>query len=251
MIVVKGVRSRLAEGGSASVAQFDLQELSALGAQSIGDLARVTPNLEIKSAHRHHAHVLHPRSRAQRFQRECRGRRGHLLATACRSTRPPSSSAQLFDIESVETSCAARRGSTTTATHRRARSGPTPASRPDNTRRRCARTRETRSQLTRRTSRACSRFRSSRIGSRRVARSVVTRAGPVLQEPLRKRRSIREPARPNQMGLQREEGQSSRHEEQHNLIPPGLAPSRQRPAPLGGAWRCCVCSRPSPRWTGC
>jgi iron complex outermembrane recepter protein len=48
VLVVKGVK-QVEAGVSASVTQFDLQELSALGAQNIADLARVTPNVEIKS----------------------------------------------------------------------------------------------------------------------------------------------------------------------------------------------------------
>ena len=48
VITVEGVQEGAAEQENASVTQFDLEELQALGAQNISDLARVTPNLEIK-----------------------------------------------------------------------------------------------------------------------------------------------------------------------------------------------------------
>jgi len=48
VMVVKGAPA-IATEISVSAEQFDLKELTALGAQNISDLARVTPNLEIKS----------------------------------------------------------------------------------------------------------------------------------------------------------------------------------------------------------
>src|SRR5262249_3748838 len=48
VMTVKGVRE-IATEVPTSITQFDMKELSVLGAQSVTDLARVTPNLEIKS----------------------------------------------------------------------------------------------------------------------------------------------------------------------------------------------------------
>ena len=62
VIYVQGEVMQILEGEvTSSVTQFDAEALKAIGAQNISDLAKVTPNLEIKTAGRDGADLLHPR----------------------------------------------------------------------------------------------------------------------------------------------------------------------------------------------